>query len=70
MAVVKVIEVNGVSGESWEHAAKVVLEEASVTIKNIKSISIEGFKAKVEDDIIVQYKVKAKISFLVENKKY
>ena len=68
MAILKVIEVLGASGESWEHAAKVAIEEASMTIKNIKSIYIQDFSAKVEDDIIIEYRVNAKISFLLENR--
>jgi len=68
MAILKVIEVLGASGESWEHAAKVAVEEASMAIKNIRSIYIEEFSAKVEDDIIIEYRINAKISFLLKNR--
>ena len=68
MAILKVIEVLGASDKNWEHAAKVAIEEASMTVKNIKSIYIQEFSAKVEDDIIIEYRVNAKISFLLENR--
>ena len=66
MALVKVIEVLAQSPQSWEDAARVAVAEASATIRNIRSIYIEDFEAKVADDAIVHYRVTAKISFVVE----
>lgn len=66
MAVVKVIEVLAQSGKSWEDAAQQALKVASKTIRNIQSIYVEGFQAIVEDNEIVNYRINAKISFVVE----
>ena len=64
--VVKVIELLAQSGKSWEDAAAEAVKQASKTLKNIRSIYIENFEAKVEGNRIVQYRVNAKISFQLE----
>jgi len=66
--VVKVIELMAQSEKSWEDATQIALEEAAKTLKNIKSIYIKNFEAKVSDNKIVQYRIDAKISFEVESK--
>ena len=65
-AMVKVIEVLAQSETSWEDAARVALDEASKTLRGIQSIYIKEMQAVVEDNRIVQYRVNAKISFLIE----
>lgn len=64
--VVKVIEVLSESEKSWEDAAQQAVNRASKTLKGIKSIYIENFEAKIEDNRIVKYRINAKISFLLE----
>lgn len=66
MSVVKVIEVLAQSGESWEDATQQALAEVSKSVNNIKSIYIKNLKAIVEDNKITEYRLDAKISFLVE----
>lgn len=66
MAIVKVIEVLAQSEVSWEDAARVAVEEASKSVRNIKSLYIEEMQAKVEDDRIVEYRINAKVSFVIE----
>ncbi len=63
--VVKVIEVLAQSEKSWEDAAKKAVKAASKSIDNIKSIYIVDTSAKVENGRIVQYRINAKISFLI-----
>jgi dodecin len=63
---VKVIEVLAQSETSWEDAAKNALEEAKKTLRNIRSIYIKEFEAKVENDRIVEFRINAKISFDLE----
>lgn len=63
--VVKVIEVLAQSEKSWEDAAAKAVARAAQTLHNIKSIYIQNFEAKVEGDKIVEYRVDAKISFLL-----
>lgn len=67
MAIVKVIEVLAESSESWDDAARVALEEAKKSVRNIKSIYVREFQATVENDEIVKYRLNAKVSFLVED---
>jgi len=68
MAVVKVIEILAESEKGWEAATKEALSEASRTIKNIRSLYIKSFQAIVENNEIINYRVDAKISFVVEEK--
>ncbi len=63
---VKVIEVLAQSDSSWDDAAKVALAEASKTVKGITSIYVKDMQAIVENDRIVQYRVTAKISFVLD----
>jgi len=64
--VVKVIEVLAQSEKSWEDAAKKAVKAASKSIDNIKSIYIVDMNAKVKGDRIINYRINAKISFVVE----
>ena len=64
--VVKVIEVLAESPRSWEDAANEALKKASKTIKNIRSIYIKNFEAKVDRNKITEYRINAKISFLLD----
>lgn len=62
----KVVEVLAESNKSWEDAAVQAVTRASKTIHGIKSIFIKDMEAKVEGNKIVQYRITAKISFLLE----
>lgn len=66
MAIVKVIEVLAQSPDGWEAATESALEEAQKTVRNIQSIYVKELQAVVENNEIVNYRVNAKISFLVE----
>jgi dodecin len=62
----KVIEVLAESEKSWEDAAAEAIKRAAKTLKNIRSIYIENFEAKVEGNRVVRYRVNGKISFVLE----
>lgn len=66
MAVLKVIEVLANSGESWEDATKNALEQASKSVKNIRSVYINEQSASVKDGKIDDYRVNVKITFEVK----
>ncbi len=68
MAVVKVIELLGESGESWEDASRKVVEEATKTLHGVTSVYIKEFQATVENDRVKNFRVNAKVSFLLERK--
>ena len=62
----KVIEVLAESEKGWEDAAADAVKRAAKTLKNIRSIYIENFEAKVEGNKIVLYRINAKVSFVLE----
>ena len=65
--IVKVIEVLAQSEKSWEDAAKNALDEAKKTLRNIRSIYVKDFEAKVENGGITEFRINAKISFDLES---
>lgn len=65
MSIHKVIEVSSQSDKSWEDATHKAVADAARTVKNIKTIYVEGFQGIVEGDRIVAYRVNAKITFEV-----
>jgi dodecin len=66
MAVLKVIELLANSDKSWEDAANNALEQASKSVKNIRSIYINEQSATVKDGKIDDYRVNVKITFEVK----
>ena len=66
MSIVKVIEVL-CEGKSIEDAMNAGVREASKTIKNIKQIDVKWIHAHVENEKITNYRVNAKISFVIEH---
>ena len=64
--VVKIVEVIGSSPKSWEEATKNALKETAETVKNIKSIDVKGFTAKVDQNKILEYRTVVHIAFAVE----
>jgi len=67
--IVKVLEVIAESEKSFEDAAQQAVREAAKSVGDIKSIWIENFSGVVKGDRIVEYRVNAKISFVVEGHK-
>lgn len=65
MKVIKIIEVIASSEKGFTEATQNAIEQASKTVKNIKSIYIKEMNANVENNKIVSYAVNAKISFEV-----
>lgn len=64
--VVKVIELLSESPNSWEEAAKNVVEEASKTLRSIRSVYIKEFTVAVENDKVTSYRINAKVTFDLE----
>ena len=63
MSVLKVIELLGNSTTSFEDAVQNVINEASKSIQNIKSVYIQDMQVTVENNKIAQYRVNAKVTF-------
>lgn len=66
MAVIKTIELVGVSTESWRDGAQQALAEASKTIRGIEAMDILETSAKVEDGTISEYLTHVRIRFRIE----
>ncbi|HUH07708.1 MAG TPA: dodecin family protein [Egibacteraceae bacterium] len=66
MAVLNTIELEGVSAQSWKHAAEEALSEASKTLRNIRRMDILGTNAVVADGGITEYRTQVRLVFEVE----
>lgn len=63
MTVVKVVELIGVSLNSWDDAVKNCLADASKTIDNITGVQVISTTAKVKDGEITEYRATVKVAF-------
>jgi dodecin len=66
VAVIKTIDLVGVSTESWRDAAHQALAEASKTIRGIEGMDIMSTSAVVKDGQIAEYHTHVQISFRLE----
>jgi dodecin len=66
MAVIKSIDLVGVSTESWRAAAQAALAEASKTLRGVESMHVLETSAIVEGDKIKEYHTHVRISFRLE----
>ena len=65
MPIVKVIELVGQSGVSWEDAAKNPVAEAAKTVHGITGVKVIGQTAVIEDDSIKEFRANVKVAFVV-----
>ena len=66
MAVIKTIDLVGVSSESWTDAAEQALSEASRTIRGIHAMDVLETSCSVDDGKIVEYLTHVRIKFRIE----
>ncbi|MDQ4027557.1 MAG: dodecin family protein [Actinomycetota bacterium] len=66
MAVIKTIDLVGVSADSWRDAADQALKEASRTIRGIESMDILETSCNVSDGQISEYLTHVRIKFRIE----
>ena len=64
-SIAKVIEVIA-EGKTVEEAVENAAKEASKTLKNVRSVYVEGIKAMVDDGKIDHYRVNAKVTFVLD----
>ncbi len=65
-AVVRVIELVGVSAESWSDAAQQAVTRASQTLRHITGLDVVRSSAVVKDGKIIEYHVDVKLAFVIE----
>lgn len=63
MWVAKVSELIGSSTVDFETAVRAVLKRASRNLSGITGIQVLEKKAKIEDGVIVEYRVRLRLSF-------
>jgi flavin-binding protein dodecin len=63
MAVLNVIEVLSSSPTSWEDATQKAVQQASKTVKNIKSVYVKEQSATVKEGKVAEFRVNLKITF-------
>jgi dodecin len=66
MAVIKTIDLVGVSTASWNDAAKQALAEAAKTIRAIEGMDILETSAVVQNNDITEYHTHVQIRFRLE----
>ena len=66
MAVIKTIELVGVSDRSWRDAAQQALSEAAKTIRQIEGMDVISTSAVIQDNEIKEYHTHVRIKFRIE----
>ncbi|MEM7425799.1 MAG: dodecin family protein [Pseudomonadota bacterium] len=67
MAIMKVIEIMADSDRSWEDAAANGVEQASKSVKNIRSAWVKDQSCVVKGNKVQSYRVTLKITFEVKS---
>jgi len=65
-AVVRIIEMVGVSSKSWSDAAQQVVTRASETIRHITGLEVLKSSAVVRENKVIEYHVNVKVAFIIE----
>lgn len=68
MAVVKVVELIGVSSDSWDDAVRNAVKDASKTIRNVTGVEVIGMTASVKDGSITEYRATVKLAFALDDR--
>jgi hypothetical protein len=65
-SVYKMIELVGTSEESWEMAAKVAIDTASETLRDLRIAEVVALDIQIEEGKVYLYRAKVKLSFKYE----
>ncbi len=65
-SVYKIIEVVGFSETSWEDAAKVAVATVDSSVRDMRVAEVVQMDMRLEDNRIVGYRTKLKVSFKLE----
>jgi len=65
-AVVRVVEMVGISDRSWSDAARQIVARASETLRHVTGLDVLHSSAVVRDGKIIEYHVNARVTFVVE----
>lgn len=65
-SVYKVVELIGASEKSWEDAAKLAVEKASKSLRNLRIAEVKEMDIKLEEGNVL-YRVRMNVSFKYED---
>lgn len=65
-SVYKIIELVGTSTKSWEDAAKIAIEVAGKSLRELRVAEITKLDMKVEKGKIIAYRARVQVSFKYE----
>jgi dodecin len=61
-----IIELVGTSDQSWEEAAKLAVETAAKTVRDLRVAEVIQLDMTVEDGKVINYRAKVNVSFKYE----
>jgi flavin-binding protein dodecin len=67
--VYRVTEIVGVSSESWEAAARIAVETAAQTVRELRVAEVVRQDLTIQDGAIVNFRVRLGISFKYDRSK-
>jgi flavin-binding protein dodecin len=67
-SVYKIITLIGTSTDSWEKAAAAAVEQASKTLRDLRIAEVEELDMRLENNKVVAYRAKVRVSFKYEGK--
>jgi flavin-binding protein dodecin len=62
-----IVELVGTSDKSWEEAAKLAVETAAKTLRDLRVAEVIRLDMTVEDGKVMQYRARVNVSFKYEN---
>ena len=65
-AVYKIVEIVGSSPSSWEDAARVAVESASKTLRDMRIAEVVKLDMKIDNGKVVAYRARVSMSFKYE----
>jgi len=67
-SVYKIVELVGVSTESWEKAAAAAVARASKSLRDLRVAEVTALDMSIEKGKVAAYRAKVKLSFKYEGK--
>jgi flavin-binding protein dodecin len=61
----KLIELVGISEESYEHAIRNAIEKASQTLHGLSWFEVIEFRGRIKDNQVAEFQVKLKVAFKI-----
>jgi dodecin len=67
MSVYKIIELVGTSPNSWEEAARSVVERANESLRDLRVAEVVKLDMRLDDGVVVEYRARVSLSFKYED---